>query len=74
MPTVSELRTLRSVGDGINNMTHLLHNTGYWIWAGGDPASATRWVFSFSYGGEGWPGEAPMDGGRAAAVRYRGPP
>lgn len=74
MPTRREVKTLHYVGDGINNMTHLLYNTGYWIWTGSDRASAKRWVFSFSYGGEGWHGEAPADGGRALAVRFRGPP
>ncbi len=71
MPTRREVKTLHYIGDGINNMTHLLYSTGYWIWAGREPSSASRWIFSFSYGGEGWHGEAPPDGGRALAVRPR---
>ena len=69
MPNPKELETLFHVGDGINNITYLLSNSGYWIWAGPNKASATKWLFSFSYGGEGWAGQAPSDGGRAVAVR-----
>ena len=71
MPTRSELDRLFRIGDGISNITPLLNNSGYWIWAGQTRAASSRWVFSFSYGGEGWSGEAPADGGRALAVRMR---
>lgn len=71
MPTRGELRTIHSVGDGINNITLLLYTSGYWIWAGQTGKSASRWLFSFSYGGEGWIGLPPADGGRALAVRIR---
>jgi hypothetical protein len=71
MPTVSELDGLYHVGDGVNNITFLLYNSGYWIWAGETEATAAKWVFSFSYGGEGWNGRPPPDGGRAIAVRVR---
>jgi hypothetical protein len=71
MPTRSELRTIHHVGDGINNITLLLYTSGYWIWAGQTEKAASRWLFSFSYGGEGWIGLPPADGGRALAVRIR---
>jgi hypothetical protein len=71
MPTKRELKTLHHIGDGVNNITYLLYNSGYWIWAGQTKDSSSRWVFSFSYGGEGWNGPAPADGGRALAVRIR---
>lgn len=71
MPTRSELETLFRISDGINDITPLLDNSGYWIWAGQTEDSSSKWVFSFSYGGEGWNGEAPADGGRAVAVRTR---
>jgi hypothetical protein len=69
MPTRSELRTLFRIGDGVRNITPLLVNSGYWLWAGQSPDSADRWLFGFSYGGEGWSGQAPPGGGRAIAVR-----
>ena len=34
MPTQSELDSLYHVGDGVNNITYLLTNSGFWIWAG----------------------------------------
>lgn len=71
MPTKKELGTLHQVGDGVNNITYLLPTSGYWFWCGSTKKSSCRWVFSFSYGGEGWAGQAPADGGRAIAVRYR---
>jgi hypothetical protein len=71
MPEHSELETLFRVGDGVSNITSLLSNSGYWVWAGTSQASASKWLFSFSYGGEGWGGQAPPDGGRAIAVRNR---
>jgi hypothetical protein len=71
MPTRGELDSLRHVGDGVNNITYLLVNSGYWIWAGQTEDASTRWIFSFSYGGEGWSGQPPADGGRALAVRRR---
>ena len=71
MPTRKELKTLYHIGDGVNNITYLLVNSGYWIWAGQTPSAASRWIFSFSYGGEGWSGRPPADGGRALAVRTR---
>jgi hypothetical protein len=69
MPSRRELRSLFRIGDGVRNLTPLLANSGYWLWAGQTPSSASRWVFAFSYGGEGWNGQAPTDGGRALAVR-----
>ncbi|MGD9332635.1 MAG: DUF1566 domain-containing protein [Desulfobacterales bacterium] len=71
MPSRRELDSLHRIGDGISNITPLLNNSGYWIWAGSTKATSTKWVFSFSYGGEGWGGQAPPDGGRAIAVRNR---
>ena len=71
MPVRSELDSLYHVGDGVNNITYLLINSGYWIWAGKTRNSSSKWIFSFSYGGEGWNGQPPDDGGRALAVRQR---
>ncbi len=71
MPTKRELKTLYHIGDGVNNITYLLYTSGYWIWAGHTKDSSARWIFSFSYGGEGWNGPPPADGGRALAVRTR---
>ena len=71
MPTRRELDALYHIGDGVNNITYLLYNSGFWIWAGSTRDSSSRWLFSFSYGGEGWPGIPPPDGGRAIAVRPR---
>ena len=71
MPTTSELDTLYHVGDGINNITYLLYSSGFWLWAGQTEDLCAKWVFSFSYGGEGWNGQPPTDGGRAIAVRPR---
>jgi hypothetical protein len=71
MPTRSELKTLFRISDGFNDITPLLGNSGYWFWAGRTEDTASKWVFSFSYGGEGWNGPAPADGGRAIAVRNR---
>jgi hypothetical protein len=69
MPSPGELDTLFRVGDGVRNITHLIDNTGYWLWAGQVEKTAARWLFNFSYGGEGWSGQPPADGGRAIAVR-----
>ena len=69
MPTRTELQSLFRIGDGVRHITPLLANSGYWLWAGQSPDSADRWLFGFSYGGEGWSGQAPHDGGRAIAVR-----
>ena len=71
MPILNELDSLYHVGDGVNNITYLLNNSGYWIWAGKTLNSSSKWIFSFSYGGEGWNGQPPDDGGRALAVRQR---
>jgi hypothetical protein len=71
MPTPKELDTLYHVGDGVQNITRLLKNSGYWIWSGSTIGTAAKWIFRFSYGGEGWNGQAPEDGGRAIAVRHR---
>ena len=71
MPTRRELKALHRIGDGVNNITFLLYNSGFWIWAGQTEDTSSRWIFSFSYGGEGWPGFPPADGGRAIAVRPR---
>jgi len=69
MPSKEELRGLFRIADGISDITPLLYNTGFWIWSGPVRQEAGRWVFRFSYGGEGWIGVAPPDGGRALAVR-----
>ncbi|KJS33335.1 MAG: hypothetical protein VR64_00515 [Desulfatitalea sp. BRH_c12] len=69
MPTRRELDRLHY--NGAIQITPLLPSTGYWIWAGPTHASSSKWVFRFSYGGEGWSGEAPPDGGRSIAVRKR---
>lgn len=69
MPTSNELETLFRIGDGVRNITPLLVNSGYWIWAADNDSRGGRWVFGFSYGGEGWSGQPPEDGGRALAVR-----
>ena len=71
MPTRSDLDSLHHVGDAVNNITYLLYSSGYWLWAGPNSDSSSRWIFSFSYGGEGWGGQPPADGGRAIAVRPR---
>lgn len=71
MPTAAEVSSLHHFGDG-DGMTHLAHvfkNTGYWAWAMQDDGTPSRWVYSFSYGGEGWNGQSPPDGGRVFAVR-----
>lgn len=69
MPTRNELQSLARIADGVSNITILLKNDGYWIWMGNTPEKASKWVFRFSYGGEGWVGTAPADGGRVLAVR-----
>ena len=71
MPTKKELKTLYDVGDGIDNITPFLKNSGYWVWAGQAKEVSSVWIFSFSYGGEGWPGRPPLSGGRGFAVRKR---
>lgn len=74
MPARRELAALRRIGDGVRNLTPLLPSSGYWIWAGQTRDEASRWLFGFSYGGEGWSGQPPDDGGRAIAVRRRAKP
>ena len=69
MPTKKELSTLKAIGDGVYNINPNFPTSGYWIWAGNKLGA--RWLFGFSYGGEGWSGEPPPDGGRAFAVRER---
>jgi hypothetical protein len=69
MPSKRELSRLFRIADGVSDITPLLYNTGFWIWAGATRQETDRWVFRFSYGGEGWIGVAPPDGGRALAVR-----
>ena len=71
MPTKFLLASLYHIGDGVNNITFLLDNSGYWIWAVTDEGKSSKWVFSFSFGGEGWNGQPPEDGGRVLAVRIR---
>ncbi len=71
MPQHRELKALRRTGDGVRNLTPLLSSTGYWFWAGQTLETASQWLFGFGYGGEGWSGQAPDDGGRAMAVRLR---
>ena len=69
MPTIEEVRSLRSGGVGATLLADAFHSTGYWAWALGDDGAPARWLFSFSYGGEGWNGAPPADGGRVFAVR-----
>jgi len=69
MPTPDELDNLFRIGDGVRKITDLIDSSGYWIWAGDSEKTAARWLFNFSYGGEGWSGQPPADGGRAIAVR-----
>jgi hypothetical protein len=71
MPARRELVALKRIGDGVRNLTPLVPTTGYWIWAGETRDAASRWLFGFGYGGEGWSGQPPADGGRAMAVRIR---
>lgn len=71
MPEQNELAALRRINDGVNNITYMLYSSGYWIWAGQTKDRSSKWIFSFSYGGEGWNGQAPADGGRAIGVRIR---
>ena len=71
MPACEELNALHRIGDGVRNLTPLVPHTGYWVWAGPSADSSCRWLYGFSYGGEGWSGQAPVDGGRAIAVRIR---
>ncbi len=70
MPTLRELRTLKR--PGVANITPLLKNTGFWAWSGDTEKAAVKWVYNFSYGGEGWNGMPPEDGGRCFAVRSSG--
>ena len=71
MPASDELNALHRIGDGVCNLSPLVALSGYWLWAGQTEDTASRWVFRFSYGGEGWSGQPPADGGRAIAVRER---
>ena len=71
MPECPELDALHRIGDGVRNLTPLIPSSGYWIWAGQSRQAASKWVFGFGFGGEGWSGQAPTDGGRAMAVRIR---
>lgn len=71
LPQRGELNALHRIGDGVSNLTPLVTIRGYWFWAGQSEDTSTRWLFRFSYGGEGWSGQAPPDGGRAMAVRIR---
>lgn len=71
MPERKELDALHRIGDGVRNITPLVPLSGYWIWSGLSEDTSSRWLFRFSYGGEGWSGQAPADGGRAMAVRIR---
>lgn len=67
MPDKAELKTLRTFNDGVRLIQPVFTNNGFWAWAGDDENA--RWTYGFSYGGEGWPGQAPPNGGRAFAVR-----
>ncbi len=71
MPERQELDALHRIGDGVRNLTPLIPHTGYWVWSGPSEDKSARWLYGFSYGGEGWSGQAPADGGRAIAVRIR---
>lgn len=71
MPAEEELDTLHRIGDGARNIAPVFDNSGYWIWAGSTKDAASRWLFRFSYGGEGWSGRPHREGGRALAVRNR---
>ncbi len=69
MPTIEEVRSLSHDGVGSTLLADAFQSTGYWAWAADESGSPARWLFSFSYGGEGWNGAPPPDGGRAFAVR-----
>ena len=71
MPEHEELDALHRIGDGVRSLTPLVPLSGYWIWTGQNRDRSSKWLFGFSYGGEGWSGQAPADGGRAMAVRVR---
>ena len=71
MPAGEELDALHRIGDGVRNLTPLVPHTGYWVWAGPSAERSSRWLYGLGYGGEGWSGQAPVDGGRAIAVRAR---
>ncbi len=71
MPARHELDALHRIGDGVRNLTPLVPHTGYWVWAGPSADRSSRWLYGFGYGGEGWSGQAPANGGRAMAVRIR---
>ncbi|MFH1980268.1 MAG: DUF1566 domain-containing protein [Pseudomonadota bacterium] len=69
MPTAAEMSSLHHFGDGMTHLADVFRNAGYWAWATRDDGAPARWVYSFSYGGEGWNGQSPPDGGRVFAVR-----
>lgn len=69
MPTIGEVRSLRHDGVGSTLLAAAFQSTGYWAWATDENGAPARWLFSFSYGGEGWNGAPPADGGRVFAVR-----
>lgn len=72
LPTRKELKTLYKKGVGSRNMTHLLKNTGWYIWSGETKDSGSAWYFGFGYGGEDLgKRDDPLDS-RAFAVRSRG--
>lgn len=69
LPTLEEVRSLRYSGVNPTLLADVFPSSGYWAWAAGDDGAPSRWVYSFSYGGEGWNGQSPPDGGRVFAVR-----
>lgn len=69
MPSPAEVRSLHDVGDGVTLLAPVFANSGQWAWAQDADGAADRWLFSFTYGGEGWHGRPPPGGGRVFAVR-----
>ncbi len=70
MPKRAELKTLYKKGVGSRNMTPLLKNTEWWVWAGETEDSSSAWFFGFSHM-EGWSTRGPSDSVQGFAVRSR---
>lgn len=71
MPTESELNTLYKTGAGYRNMTPLLKNNDWILWAVASEGSSTAWSFDFIDGRGGWFNRYLSYDARAFAVRSR---
>lgn len=71
LPTRKELKTLYKKGVGSRNMTHLLRNSGWYVWSGETKDSSSAWYFGFGYGGEDLGKRNNSLDSRALAVRSR---